>query len=258
MAKDEFVSSVQAWTFNRFTAFEAVDKVAQAGGRFIEFYPGQKMQPGSEVGVGPQMGEAATTALLSHCKSRGVVPVAFGVTDVPSEEAGARRLFEWVRSMGILVVNTESTGSIDTIEKMVREFDVKVGFHNHPRRVNDPNYKVWNPAYVYSLVAKRDKRIGACADTGHWVRSGIKPVDAIRTLKGRVVSSHLKDLTEFDPGAHDVPFGTGVSEIAQILSSYRSIGFYGPASVEYEHKWDDNLSDVASCLGFVRGYYSGK
>jgi len=104
------------------------------------------------------------------------------------------------------------------------------------------------------VVKDRDARIGACADTGHWVRSGIKPTDAIKTLKGRIVSSHLKDLNEFSPGAHDVPYGTGVSDVPGILDAYKRIKMSGPVSVEYEYNWDTNVSDAKECIAFVRNW----
>src|SRR5579862_2069855 len=37
-----FAVGCQAYTFNRFSVFEAIEKTAQAGGKTIEFYPGQK------------------------------------------------------------------------------------------------------------------------------------------------------------------------------------------------------------------------
>jgi len=36
-----FFIGCQAYTFNQFSAFEAIDKTASAGGKVIEFYPGQ-------------------------------------------------------------------------------------------------------------------------------------------------------------------------------------------------------------------------
>lgn len=245
--------AVQAWTFNRFTAFEAIDRAKLAGVKCIELFPGQAMSPEDKTGVGPDMGEEKARALKAKLSETGVKAIAFGVAGIDRNEAGARKLFTWVKSMGIEVINTESTDAIDTIEKMVKEFDIKVGYHNHPGRADDPSYKVWNPAYVYELVKNRDARIGACADTGHWVRSGIKPMDALKTLKGRVVSSHLKDLNVFERGGHDVPFGTGVSELKSILDHFRKIGLTGAVSIEYEHNWENNLPDVAQCVGFVRG-----
>jgi sugar phosphate isomerase/epimerase len=139
---------------------------------------------------------------------------------------------------------------------MVKEFDMRVGFHNHPKRNDNPNYKMWDPVYVYNLVKNYDKRIGSCADTGHWVRSGIKPVDAIKALKGRIVSSHLKDLNVFAPQGHDMPYGNGVSDIMGILREYRKIGLKGTVSIEYEHNWGANVPDVAHCIGFLRGAFA--
>ena len=33
----------QAWTWNHFTVFEAIEKTADAGGKVIEFFPGQTL-----------------------------------------------------------------------------------------------------------------------------------------------------------------------------------------------------------------------
>src|ERR1041384_2551467 len=38
-----FFIGCQAYTFNHFTVFEAIEKTASAGGKGIEFYPGQKL-----------------------------------------------------------------------------------------------------------------------------------------------------------------------------------------------------------------------
>src|SRR5437879_6969420 len=38
-----FFIGCQAYTFNRYTLFEAIEKTAQAGGKVIEFFPGQKL-----------------------------------------------------------------------------------------------------------------------------------------------------------------------------------------------------------------------
>src|SRR6266436_4343173 len=38
-----FFIGCQAYTFNHFTVFEAIQKTAEAGGKVIEFYPGQKL-----------------------------------------------------------------------------------------------------------------------------------------------------------------------------------------------------------------------
>lgn len=256
--QNEFVMSIQAWTFNRFTAFEAIQMTAEAGAKYIELFPGQKLKPGSDVGVGPDMGDEALAELKTQLDKFGVKPVAYGVTEISTDPNQARKLFQWAKGLGLMVINTESINALDTIEAMVKEFDIKVGIHDHPKRPDDPNYRNWDPNFILSLVKNRDHRIGSCADTGHWVRSGVKPIDALRILRGRIVCSHLKDLNVFAPNGHDVPFGTGVSDIPAILNEFKAQGFNGPASVEYEYNEEHSLPEVASCIGFERGYWAGK
>ena len=247
--------SVQAWSFNPYSVFESIEKASQAGSKYIEFFPGQKLKPGSNSGMGPGLTESETQELHTQLDKFGITPVAYGVTGIDADYAKAKPLFVWAKSMGIKVLNSESTESIDTIEKLVKEFDIKVGFHNHPKRSNDANYKMWDPNYVYNVVKDRDVRIGSCADIGHWVRSGLKPIDALNMLHGRVVSSHLKDLDKFGDGAQDVPYGTGVSDIPAVLAFYDKMGLKGSVSVEYEYRYDANVHYVAQCIGFVRGYF---
>jgi sugar phosphate isomerase/epimerase len=244
--------TVQAWTFHRNTAVEAIAKVAACGARHIELYPGQRVSPEWGAGVGPDMPPEAEKRLIEALAQNQVRPVAFGVTDIPNDESRARKLFAWAVKMGIRVINTESTGSVELAERMAKEFDVNVGYHNHPKS-SDPNYKVWDPQYIYDLVKNRDRRLGACADTGHWVRSGIKPVDALKTLKGRVVSSHLKDLSAFSREGFDVPYGFGVSDVNGILAQYARIKLVGPVSVEYERFEEGRIVEVAQCVGYLRG-----
>lgn len=250
----EFIIGVQAWSFNSFSAMEAIEMAAHASSKYIELFPGQKLEAGSDVTVGPEMGDEATQKLQDQLAKYGVKAVAYGVTGISKDPSQARVLFQWAKRLGLLVINTESTDALDTIEAMVKEFDIKVGFHDHPKRADDPSYRNWDPNYILSLVKNRDHRIGSCADIGHWVRSGVRPIDALRILKGRIVSSHMKDLNEFSPSAHDVPFGTGISDIPAVLNEFKAQKFYGPASVEYEYNMEHSLPEVAACIGFVRGY----
>lgn len=254
-----FAIGCQAYTFNRFTVFEAIEKTAAAGGKVIEFFPGQKL---SKEEPTVAFDHNASDEVLDKVKAKlaqyHLRAVNYGVVGIPKDEAAARKIFEFAKKMGLYGVTTESVDALDTIEKLVKEYDIRVGFHDHPRRPNDPNYKMWDPNYVLSVVKDRDPRIGSCADTGHWVRSGLKPVECLRILKGRIMSSHLKDLNEMGPGAHDVPYGTGVSDIPGILDELKSQGFAGNLSIEYEHNWETSLPEVAQCIGFVRGYGAKK
>lgn len=245
----------QAYTFNRFTVFEAIEKTAQCGGKVIEFYPGQKLSKDEpnvtwDHNASPETIEKVKAKLAEH----KIKAVNYGVVGIPKDEAGARKVFEFAKAMGLRAVTTESVESIDTLEPLVKEFDIMVGFHNHPKRADNPGYRMWDPNYVLSVIKDRDRRIGSGADTGHWLRSSLNPVECLRILKGRIVSSHLKDLHEMSPGAHDVPFGTGVCDIPAILDELKAQEFDGNIAIEYEYHWDNSTPEVGQCIGFVRGY----
>ncbi len=254
-----FAIGCQAWTFNRFSVLEAIDKTAEAGAKTIEFFPGQKLsQAEPNVKFDHNSPAEVWDKVKAKLKEKGITPVAYGVVGLSKKEEESRKVFEFAKSFGIRVINTESVDAIDTFEKLVKEYDIKVGFHDHPKREKDPNYKMWDPNYILSVVKDRDARIGSCADTGHWVRSGLKPVECLQILKGHIVSSHLKDLNVAGPGGHDVPYGTGVSDVKGILDEYKAQGFDGPISIEYEFNWDKNVEDAKKCIDFVRAYGSGK
>ena len=245
----------QAYTFRGFTVLEAIDKTAAAGGKVIEFYPGQKF---SKEKPELKFDHNATDEMITEVKARlekaGVRAVNYGVVNIPKDEAGARKIFDFAKKFELYGITTESVGAIDTIEKLVKEYDLRVGFHNHPRKENDPNYKMWDPNYVLSVVKDRDPRIGSCADVGHWVRSGLAPVDCMKILEGRIISVHLKDMNEKSPAAHDVPFGTGISDVPAMIVELKRQHFVGNASLEYEHDTPNLSTDVAQCVGFVRGF----
>ena len=165
--------------------FEAIEKTAQAGGTVIEFFPGQKLSKEEPNVVWDQNASAETIGKVkAKLAQHKIKAVNYGVVDVPRDEAQARKLFEFAKEMGLRAITTESVGALDTIEKMVKEYDIMVGFHDHPKQPDNPDYRMWDPNYVLSVVKDRDPRIGSCADTGHWVRSGLNPLECLRILRG--------------------------------------------------------------------------
>jgi sugar phosphate isomerase/epimerase len=244
-----------AYTFDRFTLLESLEKTAEAGGRVVELCAKTKLSK-EEPNVAFDYHASAQTVQkvkdkLVQCKLKAA---AYAVIPFPPDEAEARKLFEFVKMMGIRAIVTEPAEPMNLIEKLVKEYDIMVGFHNHPRQPGNPGYRMWDPNYILSVVKDRDPRIGCCADTGHWVRSNLKPVECLRVLKGRIVCSHLKDLNEMGPAAHDVPYGTGVADIPGILEELKAQGFAGNLSIEYEYHWENSSPEVGQCIGFVRGY----
>ena len=252
----EFYAGSQAYTFRLFTVQEALEKIAAAGGKTVELFPGQKFSKDSDAKFDHNSTPEQRQVVKEKAKALGLTLVGYGVVKLNNNEAEQRQIFGFAKDMGISVVVSEpAEDSFDLIEKMVKEFDIKMAIHNHPKRPLDRAYRYWDPEYVLSLVKDRDPRMGACADLGHWVRSGIKPVDAIRILKGRIFDSHVKDLTEFgNPKAHDMIWGTGKTDIPAALNALAAGGFYGPLHAEYEHNWETNVDDITQCLAWLKAF----
>jgi sugar phosphate isomerase/epimerase len=249
-----FALGCQAYTFNHYTAFEAIDKTVEAGGKMIEFYPGQKLsadRPGAK--LDHNMSDADLDALKGKLAQAGIIAVNYGVVG-GRDAAEWRKIFEFAKKLNLYGVTTESVGQLDIIEPLVKEFDIRVGVHEHGRRDDDASYKVWDPKYVLSVVKDRDPRIGACADTGHWMTSGLDPLELLKLLKGRVMSCHLKDKDVMGPDGHCVPFGTGVGKTKELLDELKAQGFQGNISIEYEYNWTHSVPDVKQCVDFVRAF----
>ena len=249
-----FAIGCQAWTFHQLSAYEAVEQTALAGGKIIEFYPGQKLSPDQPDARWDHHASAETIAAMkSHLAKHGVRAVNYGV--VSGKDASEwRRIFEFAKQFDFYAITTEDVDKLDLIEKLVKEFNIRVAIHNHPRRADDANYQVWNPHYVLSVVKDRDARIGSCADIGHWATSGVKPLDAVKLLKGRVISVHLKDRPAIGKPTPDQPFGAGVCDVHGVLKELTSQGFSGNISIEYEAPSERLLPEIAQCVGYFRGY----
>lgn len=237
----------QAYSFNRFTFFEAVDKNASLGLRVIEMYPGQAMSPEQrDIRVGVGMPKEAMETMRKKLQSAGVQLVNYGVCGLPNNEAECRRTFEFAKETGIeTLVSEPPFEAFDLLDKLVEEYKINVALHNHPK----PS-RYWDPQTVLKVCKDRSPRIGACADTGHWMRSGIKPLEALQQLEGRIISFHFKDLNQYGPGAHDVPWGTGQADVRALLKEIRRQKIQAVFSIEYEYNWENSLPEIAQCVQF--------
>ncbi|MDB6052987.1 MAG: hypothetical protein JWN25_510 [Verrucomicrobiales bacterium] len=252
-----FVLGCQAYTFHRFTAFEAIEKTAASGGKAIEFYPGQALSPDDKkTKVDINATDETIEKLKTKAKQHGVLIVNFGVVAIPKDEAGARQVFEFAKKIGARAITIEPTpDQIDLIEKLIKEYNIAAGIHCHPKRTTKPDYKLWDPNYVFSLVKDRDPRFGVCADVGHWTRSSVDAVAGLKIFEGRVISVHLKDIVESgNPDAPDLPLGLGVTNVRGILRELHRQKFDGNISIEYERDWENTVPDIAQCVGYVRGF----
>ena len=250
LTKAGFAIAIQCWSFREFTLFEALQMANSAGAGGVELFPGQKIGgPLGEMKMGPELDDEAIATVRAELAKHGLVACNYGVTEISKDEAAARKVFEFAKKMNLYGISTESLDAIDTLEKLAREFDIKVCFHNHPK----PS-ALWHPDTVWKIIEGRHANLGYSVDTGHWATSGLDPLATIRKIAPRVHAFHMKDREVIGQASPDRPFGTGIIDIAAVLDEMRKHGFAGNVSIEYERNWKNNLAEIAQCVGYLRGY----
>ena len=241
----------QLWSFNRFTFMEAIDKTASIGLKYAEAFPGQRLSPDlpENVKFEHTMSEEHRQLAQQKLKEAGITVLCYGVVALPAKEEEARKVFDFAKAMGIeTVVSEPARSNLEFVDKLAEEYGINVAIHNHPKPSLYWDYKV-----AVDALAGRSKRLGVCADTGHWVRSGLDSVEAVKALEGRLISFHLKDLNEAGVrDAHDVVWGTGVVDVKAILAEVvRQKVEKAVFSIEYEHNWDNNVPDITECVIYM-------
>lgn len=236
----------QAYTFKEFTLAETLDKLGSLNVKYVELYGNQTIGGGIEGTTDFKMSPEKRAKLKALLQSKGIKAQAFGVSSPKTEEEWIQ-LFEFAKDMGIGVLTSEPDyGHLALIDDLCQKYNIKVAIHNHPI----PS-KYWHPDIVLNLLSERSSMIGVCADIGHWVRSGLDPVECLKKLEGRVISFHFKDLKDFGiRKTHDVPWGTGWSNVSGVMNEMKRQGFQGPISVEYEHNWLNSVPEVRESLQY--------
>lgn len=256
--------AVHSYTFQKYSIFEAIDKSAEVGVKYMSVSGGVNLLVDGKLKrvLTPDLAAADFAAIQAHMKEKGINPtfVNMGVVKPTTDEAVSRKIFEAAKRCGIEVLvaepethnKMEELGPVmDVCEKLAKEYNIKVAIHNHP----GPKNFYWNPDTVLAAVKGRSPLLGACCDVGHYVRSGLDPVECLKKLEGRIIALHFKDLVKEKDAKgkeifHDVPWGTGISNARGMMAELKRQGFRGAFCIEYEYNWTSSVPEIAQCVKF--------
>jgi len=240
---------IEAYTFHKFTFFETIEKTAQLGLPYIGGLNFQKVSKEIPKNFDPALSDEELQQIRMKLEAHSLRLLTFFIQNIPNDEAACRRIFEFGRKMGIETFLSEpKLEALPLIDRFCDEFGINVALHNHAQKAS-PNY--WNPEGVLKACEGRSARIGACADIGYWLRSGIDPLEGARLLKDRLLIVQMHDLHSVAADGHDVPWGTGVGKSAEFLRELHRLGIQPRMiGLEYSYDWFESLPKVAACIEF--------
>ncbi|QMW00392.1 sugar phosphate isomerase/epimerase family protein [Spirosoma foliorum] len=246
---NEWKFGVALWTFHTVNFQDALAKVDSAGITYIE--------PNTFHKTGPALKDSAMNQL-----SPGGIAKLRKMIDQRRLQAGSvyiagdktvnswKKQFEIAKQLGAKFVTAEPPVNLwNEIDSLAGIYKMKVAIHEHWKGVSH----YWHPDSVLAAL-KNHPNFGACADLGHWPKSGINPVDAVKKLKGHIIGIHLKDIAAYnDPSLKDVPVGTGVVDFPAVFQELKKQNFSGPIYIERDA--EDKPSNLPSVLQAKKYYY---
>lgn len=240
---------VSPYSFHKFTLFEALDKTAQLGLSYIGGLSFQKISPELNKDFAPPLTDSELQEIRLKMDSAGVRMLTYYMHHIPGDEQGCRQVFEFARKLGIETLISEPLPeTLDTIERFCDEYDIRLAIHNHDQKAS-PLY--WNPEGVLKACEGRSRRFGACGDLGYWMRSGVNPREAVALLGERLITLEMHDLHATGPEGHDVPWGTGIADLAGFLAQvHRSQVIPTMFGLEYSYNFLDNLAEMQQSAEF--------
>ena len=240
---------IEAYTFNKFTFFEAVEKTAQLGLPFMGGLSFQKVGNGIAKNFDPALTDDELREVRLKLDAAGVRLLTYYIPQVPGDAEGCRKVFEFARKIGVETIMSEPPPeALDTIEKFCDQYDINLAIHNHDPKAS-PQY--WQPEGILKACQGRGKRIGACPDLGYWMRAGIDPIKGLQALKDRVITLHVHDLNELTPQGHDVPWGTGAGKTEAFIREVHRLGIRPTMfGIEYAYNWLESMPEVARSVEF--------
>jgi len=235
---------VASYSLRKFPRAEAIRMLKTLGVKYVSiksFHLPYELSP-DEIRAGAQEFRDAGLTILSG----GNIPL-----QDPKE---LRKMFEYAKAAGMpMMVCAPTHQTLDEVEKLVKEFDIKIAIHNHgPEDKHFPT-----PESALRAVEGRDRRMGLCIDVGHTTRTGADVVEWIRRAGPRLFDLHIKDLADLLDSRSQVPVGRGAMPIVAIFRQLKAMNYQGGVMLEYEIDADNPLPGMIESIAYMRGVLDG-
>lgn len=247
IAKD-WKFGVALWTFHTFDFPGALARVDSAGLTYIEPNTFQKTGPELNDSLILQLSPAGLNHLKDLMDQRGLKAESVYIVGDSTVQSWKNQ-FEIAKRLGAKFVTGEPPVDMwDSVDSLAGVYGMKVAIHEHWK--GKSHY--WHPDSVLAAI-EGHLNFGACADLGHWPKSGVVPLEAVKKLSGHIIAIHLKDIAAYDdPELVDVPVGTGVVDFPAIFEELKKQKFNGHIYIERDAV--DKPGNLPSVIQTVKYY----
>jgi inosose dehydratase len=178
-------------------------------------------------------------------EAAGVTVMGYGVVPLTKNADANRKTFEFAKALGLKYLSiTPDPGAFDIIDRLVEEYDVAVGIHNH-----GPGDRYAKIETIAQAIKDHHPKIGCCIDTGHFLRSREDPVQAVEVFGKRIYGVHLKDVKD----AKDFTIlGQGDLRTVDLLKALAALKYDYCLAIEYEENPENPADEIKACLAEVR------
>lgn len=242
----EFKLGICSYTFREFQRKMAIEMMQQLGVSYVSI---------KDVHLSYALSPADLKKGMAEFEKAGLKPMSAGNTDLRDPDPRVlRKHFEYARDAGIpMLVSAPTHASLPAIEKLVKEFDIKVAIH--PHGPEDQNFPV--PHVVMQAIKGMDPRIGMCLDVGHAMRGGADLVAEIANAGPRLFDMHFKDLKNRNEKDSQCAVGEGVMPVVEIFKQLKRVGYRGCVNLEYEILSENPLPGAQHSIGYMKGAVAG-
>ena len=229
-----FKMGLQSYSLRHFHLKEALEMTKELGLHYWESFP-------AHIPTEPSQAEKFK-ALAKH---DDVTVMGYGVVGFSKDHDANRKYFEFAKAMGVKYLSADpSKDSFDSLDKLVEEFDIAVGIHNH-----GPGHQYAKIDAIAEAIKNHHKLIGCCIDTGHFLRSKEDPVRAVEVFDERIYGVHLKDVKNAETFT---VLGKGDLRTADMLAALAERKYSYCLALEYEESEAAPMDDIKACLETVR------
>jgi type 1 glutamine amidotransferase/sugar phosphate isomerase/epimerase len=192
------------------TLMESARAAARLGLRHIEGDSLARAGAGLDKALDHRLTDNEIALVVKGLQEAGVMMPVYRVRRLPAASE-LPQLFEFARKLGVETIVAEpDPGVLPELEKWCDRYGINLAIAG------------WDPKKVAAATDGRSSRLGAAGDVGAWMRAGIRPLEALDTLRERLITVRLDDCDGLGPNCRAARLGEGVADLQSFLQeAYR-------------------------------------